>query len=244
MNRFRLSVESLETRETPAGLASVTDLVIDSYDPTATSDSFYGTGVYKSMDGGQTWAASDGTSGRVTGVAVDPSDPSAGNQSWGKWEANPAESQAVRPRMFALVDRTQLFPTVEEPGTDVADSGSAAPGSNDSIWIDIDAPAQLADESAGYFNGVVNRISAGARGDSYSGSHALYQDVFIPSAADPADKGLVLKGSKIGGAQTEDVSVRPTILLQRLANPALPDEAAATKSGSVYTITFGGSLVG
>jgi hypothetical protein len=76
MKRFRLSVESLESRETPAGLASVTDLVVDSYNP-APSDSYYGTGVYKSMDGGQTWANSGEATGRVTGIVVDPTDPAA-----------------------------------------------------------------------------------------------------------------------------------------------------------------------
>ena len=45
-NRFRPSVESLETRETPSSLSSVM--------PTS-SDSYYGTGVYKSTDSGTTW---------------------------------------------------------------------------------------------------------------------------------------------------------------------------------------------
>ena len=52
MNGFRLSVESLETRETPSStLSSVTDLVIDSYNPPSAS----GPGVYKSVDSGKTW---------------------------------------------------------------------------------------------------------------------------------------------------------------------------------------------
>ena len=72
MFRFQPLVESLETREVPSSaLPSVTDLVIDSYNPssrlssgTSTStDSFYGTGVYKSVDAGKTWtlATDDGT---------------------------------------------------------------------------------------------------------------------------------------------------------------------------------------
>jgi hypothetical protein len=96
MKRFQLSMESLETRETPTGLASVTDMVIDSYNPAPSGDSFYGTGVYKSVD-----ANSDG-------------------------------SQAVRHRMFAIVDRTQL-------------------GGNDSIWIDLGAPVQTADANGNVF---------------------------------------------------------------------------------------------
>lgn len=70
MFRFRPSVESLETRETPASLASVTDMVIDSYSPSGSS----GPGVYKTTDSGITWTlAPDSGSGRITGVAVDPS---------------------------------------------------------------------------------------------------------------------------------------------------------------------------
>jgi hypothetical protein len=150
MKRFRLSMESLETRETPAALASVIDMVVDSYNPSASGDSYYGTGVYKSLDGGQTWAA----------------------------ETSGDESRHVRHRMFAIVDRTQL-------------------GGNDGIWIDTAAPVQTADAA----------------------NETMTTD----------------------GARTETAgSAGPTVLLQRLANP----EAAATRSGNVYTVTFGGSLVG
>jgi hypothetical protein len=68
MFRFQPSVESLETRETPSSVASVTDLVIDSYNPRSVSsgtptstDSFYGTGVYKSTDAGKTWTLAPDT---------------------------------------------------------------------------------------------------------------------------------------------------------------------------------------
>jgi hypothetical protein len=181
----------------------VTDLVIDRYNPSPSGDSFYGTGVYKSVDGGQTWADSGGISGRVTAIVADPFDPAAAsNQGWGKWEVNPEESQAVRNRMFAIVDRTQL-------------------GGNDSIWIDIGAPVPTADAS----------------GDPYSGSHALYQDIFIPSGAGTADKDVVLEGSKIGENAPVGANEAITIAGART-------EDAVTRTGNTFTITFGGSLVG
>lgn len=183
MKRIRLSVESLETRETPASLASVTDLVIDSFNP-APSDSYYGRGVLKSTDGGQTWADSAGVSGRVTGIAVDPTDPSAAGRGG--------------------VIHVYVHVITNSSGTG----------------------ANAADGEARYFNGFVTRTSAGA------------------------DTDMALKGTnetKAIDAQTVD-SARPTVLLQRLANPGLPatqsDGAAATQTGNVYTITFGGSLVG
>ncbi len=57
MFRFRPSVESLETRETPGGItiSSATDLVIE-------SDSPSGPGVYRTMNGGSTWTLAPGTS--------------------------------------------------------------------------------------------------------------------------------------------------------------------------------------
>lgn len=186
MKRFQLSVESLETRETPAGLASVTDLVIDSFNPSASAS---GPGVYKSVDGGRTWADSSGVSGRVTAIVADPTAATGGTIN-----------------VYFHVIR----------------NGGGAPGGSDSIWIDVSAPPQTADESARYFNGMVSRNSAG---------------------------DIVLKGSKIGenalvganesitidGAQVESV---------RRHQVTLTSFDVGTPRGSVYTVTFGGSLVG
>ena len=108
----RLSLESLETRETPSGLSSVVPVA---------GDGFYGTGVYKSTDAGKTW------------TVAPPVLATAGN----------TDTAAVRPRMFALVDRTPL----------AADGVAVAPAAR--------AP--------------------------YSGSHVLYQDVFIPTGPGAAD---------------------------------------------------------
>jgi hypothetical protein len=107
LNRFAPSVESLETRETPSSLSTV---------PAASSDSYYGTGVYKTTDSGKTWTlAPDGTSGRITGIVVDPSDavPTGVTSEGTIPAADPGveESRQVRYRMFAIVDRTQLTPT-------------------------------------------------------------------------------------------------------------------------------------
>lgn len=190
LNRFAPSVESLETRETPGSLSSV---------PAASSDSYYGTGVYKSADSGKTWTlAPDTASGRITGIATDPSDaiPTGSvrfivdgvqvstSDDGRKYkvlvtplvlDVDGDGSQQVRPRTFALVDRTQL-------------------AGNDSIWLDISAPVQVADGSARFFNGIVSRISAGDTNETI-----------------------------IDGSRTE---------------------AQTTQSGNVYTVTFGGSLVG
>lgn len=90
MSRFQPSMESLETRETPSGLSSV---------PDASSDSYYGTGVYKSTDSGKTWTlAPDTTAGRITGIAVDPSDAADGRKY--KMLVAPLVLGADEPRYF------------------------------------------------------------------------------------------------------------------------------------------------
>jgi hypothetical protein len=165
--------------------------------------------------------------------------PAASNQGWGAWEVNLAKPPAggsasdpavpvrewvfgtelppaaVRHRLFALVDRTQLVKdgvvilTASLPGGAAQDSARPAillqrlanpgapesgvqgtlfiskqqarredsgahvlyqdifiPGGNDSIWIDLSAPVQAADEPARYFNGFVSRFPAGGADES------------------------------------------------------------------------------
>ena len=129
----RLSLESLETRETPSGLSSVVPVA---------GDGFYGTGVYKSTDAGKTW------------TVAPPVLATAGN----------TDTAAVRPRMFALVDRTPLVAVAPAAGDPYRGSHvlyqditiPAGPGA-----ADITAPVQVADAPPRFFHGFVNRFPAG-----------------------------------------------------------------------------------
>jgi len=167
MFRFQPSVESLETRETPSGsnLASVTDLVIDSY------SGYSGPGVFKTRDGGQTWTlVTDAGSGRITGLAVDP-DPSAADGRKFK--------MLVAPVVLDLdggANQLQgaLFIAKQQ-------AAGASVGGSDSIWIDISPPVRE-DGTPRFFNGIVSRISAG---DTNETSTPIQPTILLQRLANP-----------------------------------------------------------
>ena len=78
----------VETQEVGIGTANL--FAFDTNTPTS-GDSYYGTGVYKSVDSGKTWALApdDGTVDEK--IAEVTPDADAGNQGWGVWEVNPAQ---------------------------------------------------------------------------------------------------------------------------------------------------------
>jgi hypothetical protein len=164
-------------------------------------------------------------------------------------------TSVVRYRMFAIVDRTQLAEgvvilTASLPGSDAAQSDRII------LWVrDIDRTASQSERTGPFFNFNGGRLVRGAeqvQGSLFiakqqalrefvGGNDSIWIDINFP-VRDAADESLT-----VGGPQVVDTgihrrnlvtvlsadTVRPTILLQRLANPALPDSSTR---GNVYAV--------
>jgi hypothetical protein len=148
-------------------------------------------------------------------------------------------SQQLRPRMFAVVDRTQMLDgvvilTSSLPGGDEARTGP---------FFNFNAGRLRATDAASsdQVQGALFVAKQQALREFAGGNDSIWIDIDAPVTV--STDGRANETTTIGGPQVDTSDpARPTILLQRLANPgdSAPAEAADARTGDYSAVVFVG----